>query len=81
MALGSHIDFTSLEARTAAMRQLAMIEERIKNLTAASIKARQSGKMHEALAAQSEIADLGIRQRYIETGLSCVNPLAGFGAF
>ena len=81
MALGSHIDFTSLEARTAAMRQLAMIEERIKNLTAASIKARRSGKMHEALAAQSEISDLGIRQRYIETGLSCVHPLAGFGAF
>jgi len=81
MSLGSPIDFTSLDARTAALRQLAMIEERIKNLTAASMRARSSGKLHEAMAAQSEIADLGSRQRYIEIGLSSVHPLAGLGAF
>jgi len=81
MSLGAHIDFTSLESRTAAMRQLAMIEERIKNLAAAAMRARLMGKSHEAMAAQSEISDLGMRQRHIEMNLSRVLPLSGVGAF
>jgi hypothetical protein len=75
------IDVTTLEGRTAAMQRMAMLQERIRHLSAAAMRARAMGRSAEALRCQHEAQELGVRIRHMEMCLSTGSPLAGFSGY